>query len=388
LFRALDDARRAGAAVWIGAPAGAGKTTVVASYLAACKVPALWYQLDAGDADVAAFFYGFGASARRLGRARRPLPLLTPEYLPGLQTFARNFFRALFARLPSPALVVLDNHEALPPDSPLQALLAAALQDDRAGITVIVLSRVAPPPVFARWRASTRFVVLDWEALRLQPEETRGICRLRRGGREVSEADALALHRLTEGWVAGLVLQLEQDRAARASDGWRDLPWQRVTFEYFAAEVLAHSPQPVREFLFQTALLPHVEPAMARALTGNAGAGELLAELAHRNYFTTRLGDGAYQYHALFREFLLTRGQAHFGSGPWRELQRRASGMLVERGLDESAAALMQQSGDHAGLEALIHQRAAEYAGSGRLHQLEQWLRALPEPRVDRKSVG
>src|SRR5215831_15571234 len=86
LFRLLDRARRK-PVTWVWGPPGAGKTTLVVSYLQARKVRTLWYQLDEGDADVATFFYYLGVAAPR---RRRPLPLLTSQYRPGLGLFARR----------------------------------------------------------------------------------------------------------------------------------------------------------------------------------------------------------------------------------------------------------------------------------------------------------
>ena len=91
LFRRLD---RAGQrpVTWVWAPPGSGKTTMVASYLAARRHRVLWYQMDEGDADVATFFYYLGGAAPS---RRRPLALLTTEYRAGLAVFARRFFREL-----------------------------------------------------------------------------------------------------------------------------------------------------------------------------------------------------------------------------------------------------------------------------------------------------
>ena len=56
LFKELDAARKH-PIIWISAPAGSGKTTLVASYLQQHKIDPLWYQVDAGDSDIASFFY-------------------------------------------------------------------------------------------------------------------------------------------------------------------------------------------------------------------------------------------------------------------------------------------------------------------------------------------
>jgi LuxR family maltose regulon positive regulatory protein len=68
--------------VWIHGPPGAGKTTLLASYLTAKKCSGIWYQIDSDDSDPASFFYYLGlATTAKAPRKRRPMPLLTPEYL-------------------------------------------------------------------------------------------------------------------------------------------------------------------------------------------------------------------------------------------------------------------------------------------------------------------
>ena len=64
LFRLLDEARPS--VIWVAAPPGAGKTTLVASYLESRKLPGIWYQVDSGDADPATFFYYLGLAASSL----------------------------------------------------------------------------------------------------------------------------------------------------------------------------------------------------------------------------------------------------------------------------------------------------------------------------------
>ena len=117
LFGWLDETREY-PLTWISAPAGSGKTTLVASYLEANKIPCLWYQVDERDADVAAFFSYLGLAAKKAApQKRKPLPLLTPEYLQGLSTFTLRYFENLFSRLKLPSILVLDNYQTVPAES-------------------------------------------------------------------------------------------------------------------------------------------------------------------------------------------------------------------------------------------------------------------------------
>src|SRR5262245_30012569 len=67
-------------AIWIGAPPGAGKTTLVASWLHARNKSAIWYQIDAADSDAATFFFYLRLAAHHGKRKAHALPLLTPEF--------------------------------------------------------------------------------------------------------------------------------------------------------------------------------------------------------------------------------------------------------------------------------------------------------------------
>jgi ATP/maltotriose-dependent transcriptional regulator MalT len=155
LFKLLDSGREKPVA-WVSGPAGSGKTTLVASYLDERKLPCLWYQVDAGDADLATFFYYLGQATQKAApRFRKPLPLLTPEYLPGLPVFTQRFFEQLYARLKPPFALVLDNYQEAPEKSPLHELVSLGLSLLPEGIQVFVLSRTGPLPAFMRLRANS-----------------------------------------------------------------------------------------------------------------------------------------------------------------------------------------------------------------------------------------
>lgn len=80
LFRQIDRARRRGCA-WIHGPAGAGKTTLISSYLEARRLPRLWYRLDEGDRDLASLFHYLALAFNGVAQGRRPpLPALAPDH--------------------------------------------------------------------------------------------------------------------------------------------------------------------------------------------------------------------------------------------------------------------------------------------------------------------
>lgn len=377
LFTRLDSACER-PLVWISAPGGAGKTTLLGSYLKQRKLRSLWYQVDEGDADPASFFYFLGLAVHKAAPpGHEPLPLLTPEYMEDLETFARNYFRELFRHLAPATLLVFDNYQLLAEDSPLHGLLARLVEEVPAGYSLVFLSRNTPPPDFARWRASDRLTLLDWAALKLQPEESRAICRARYDAAALPDSLVAKLHDLSDGWAAGLTLLLEQP----VLDGGIAIkPNQDALFDYFAAEIFARATPVWQTFLLKTALLPIMAVEAAAELAAEPQAGAILKELSKRNYFTLDLSadSSLYQYHALFRDFLLNKGRERYSSAEWQALQTKAAGLLKADGFISEAANLIMATGDMQGLAGLILDSAPGMIETGRFQRLAQWLANIP----------
>jgi LuxR family transcriptional regulator, maltose regulon positive regulatory protein len=157
------------APVWICGPPGSGKTTLAASYVDACVLPAVWYQIDGGDRDPASFFYYLSLSAAQSGLCeQRQLPLLTGEYSRDIPGFARRYFRLFYEALPQRCALIFDNYQEASDDAgPLHGIIGDALNEAPEGMTVLVLSRTQPPPRYATLRARRRLEILAWDELRL-----------------------------------------------------------------------------------------------------------------------------------------------------------------------------------------------------------------------------
>ena len=192
--------------VWVCAPPGTGKTTLVASYLEARGLRYLWYQCDVGDADTATFVHYVRTAAQQIaGKAADALPLFGAEPQQDLARFARGFFRDLFSALPHPCAVVFDNfHE--PRTRPEQrAAFVQGLDEVPEGITVIVLSRADPPAEFARLVASRRIARVGEAALRCTSEESEAIL----GKPHLAAQQLQRFQQQSDGWMAALVLLRE-----------------------------------------------------------------------------------------------------------------------------------------------------------------------------------
>lgn len=312
LFRILDTVYKAHRIAWLAGPPGAGKTTLVSSYVEARGLPCLWYQIDAGDDDIASFFHYFNQALQVASpRNRKPLPCLTPEDLPTLGVFARRYFQAVFLRFPYRSVWVFDNYQTLRADSPLHDLLRDCLSELPASVNLVFISRHDPPAAFARWQVHHQMTLLDAPILKLTLDEAAGIVR-RLGDTSLQDEAIRQIHERTDGWAAGTVLFLESER--RASNGFYTATPQTL-FDYFAGEIFRHMDTHTRRILLESALLPTMTVPSVMQLTGDAKSALLLADLARRNYFTIKRGDNegrgrmmrkpAYQFHALFRDFLL-----------------------------------------------------------------------------------
>lgn len=382
LFERVDAARRSGNIVWIAAPAGSGKTTLVASYLQARRLRAVWYRIDAADADAASFFHDL-AQAVAPGRRREAdaLPAFTAEYLAGLAVFARNWFRRFFARMRGVPLLVLDDYHELPADSPVHMALREGLAEVPPGVSVIVTSRGEPPPLLTRLRTLENFTLLDREALRLSADECIGVARQRLAANAPGDAVLRSLHERTQGWVAGLVLMLERGPGSALGDA---SPADPLVFDYFAGELLAQAEPRLQRFLVRTAVLPRFTAASAAALTRQDDAAALLAELDRRNFFVARhAGSGqgdAWEYHPLFREFLLERGRRQLDADELARLRSEAAALLAAEGDAQASVALLREAGDWPGLVSQVLDQAPALLRSGRFQTLAEWILDIPQP--------
>ena len=380
LFALLDEKRKH-PAIWIAGPPGAGKTTLVGSYLEDRKLPGIWYQVDAGDNDLSTFFYYLTEAAKAFA-SRKPLPLLTPEYLPDLAGFGRRYFRGLFLRLPDDAVVVLDNFQDADQGA-LQQMIAIAVPEIPRGMTLIVISRAETGPEFSQHVANENLVLLGWADLKIRFEEARAIA----SSREEMDANALLLlFKKSDGWAAGLTLMLERMRRGDLASADMETVSREAVFNYFAAQIFDTASPEIRETLVKTSVFSYFSTEFAQSISSNPRVRELLDELCRRQLFTFRRGTGepCYQYHDLFREFLQQRMQKMLTVEEQRALMHDAAVLLAGKGAPEEAFPLFVVSEDWPAATSLVFGHAPALLAQGRFQTLQEWILAHGDDRIQR----
>jgi ATP/maltotriose-dependent transcriptional regulator MalT/DNA-binding SARP family transcriptional activator len=380
LFETLDQ-HRDYPAIWINGPAGSGKTTLVSSYIEQRHLTALWYQLDPGDHEVATFFH-YLAMAEQLhthGRTK-PLPVYTPDYAKSIDLFSKRFFEALYGRLQKSSVLVLDNYHEVPNDGPFHDVIRKGVSAIPEGINLIMLSRSGPPANLTRARANNRLKTIGWQELRLDRDETRRMVDLF-SSKAYSDRDTHLIHEKVDGWLAGLMLILQSSEYEGFQIRSLAEYTPKIIFDYFADEILDHTDSISHDILLTTAIFPRMTAQMAKELSSIPNAGQILSRLSRENFFTNeRPGESpTYQFHPLFREFLLAKCHIHYSSERMQALKQKAAYLLELNGQVESAAALYREAGDYHGLIKLILSQSSPLLFQGRYQTLTRWMNSLPE---------
>jgi LuxR family transcriptional regulator, maltose regulon positive regulatory protein len=367
--------------VWVSAPAGYGKTTVVSNYLRARSKPTIWYQCDEGDADVASFYYYLNLARRQFAMPENlALPSFQPEHLNAIPTFTRNFFRAFFAGLPRGAVLVFDNWQDIGPEAASTNMLPVIAEQIPDRAKLIVISRMDPGANLVRLRANEAMSLIVWDRLRLSRSEAGAIAKLRAGSRQPpTRAHVDKIFAATEGWPAAFTLLLSQAHGCDASMSGRLQGTSQAVFDYLAAEVFDRLDPSMQHFLLATCWFEHFSIAVAKQVSGREDAGKTLDALTRQNAFTMyRPASNTYYYHPLFRAFLRGRLDECVTAAEQNQSLVVAGYALSADGDCEGAIGLLLQAQACSDAALMIHSAAESLVRHSRFKTLLGWLDCLP----------
>lgn len=375
--------------ILVSAPAGYGKTTLLAQWAGAVTFPVVWYQLDEADSDPAVFLsylveglgrsLGQGEGAVPLGKAAKALLDSNDPTVTAAQVLA-VLLNELSERLEGRWVLVLEDYHVIT-NPALHHLVDYLIANAPPGLQVVVAGRTDPPLALARLRARGLLAELRAPQLRFTEEEVRTWVRQVLPGME--DEVVRPLLEKTEGWPAALNIVLsslparEPAQVRRLIEGLSGT--HRYIFDFLAEEVFRTLSPERQRFLLETSVLDRMDAAACQALTGVHDAQALLEGLERDNLFLLRLDEQGrwFRYHHLFREFLQARLRRERPEDLPR-LEARAGHHFEQQGAVEAALPHYLRAADHESAARVLSAFAREYVERGRLETLNRYLSALP----------
>jgi len=369
----------------VSAPAGYGKTTLLARALRQAPYPVAWLTLDKGDDHPPRFWRylisalqtilpGTGASVLALLRSPQspPFELVLVELLNDLANQGQEFILALD-----------DLHEISSPE--ILENLAELIKNMPANMHLVLSSRQIPDLPLARLRARRELAELNATDLRFQSSEIEGLFN-QLFGLDLSPNDLRTLENLTEGWIAGLQLaalvlrsaQPEAATLARLVESFR--MGHPFVFDYLTQEVLDRQNPDLGAFMVQTGGFPRLCAALCDAALQRSDSQSMLERISAANLFLTPLDAGRrwYRYHPLFSSCLSRRLHAEQSPETIAQLVRRAAGWFDSQGWVHEAADLAESIPDHDLLAQIVGRSADRLFENSELVSITGWLRPLP----------
>lgn len=267
----------------VSAPAGFGKTTLLAAWSARQVLPVAWVSLDEADNDPVRFLsYVIAALHTIIAGVGNEAQVIVSQSQPAALQAAVTALINELDTVVQPFVLLLDDYHTIT-EPAVHDVLAFLIEHLPPAMHVLLATRADPPLPLARLRARGQLVEVRAADLRFTPDEAAELFN-QVMGLQLTAQDIDALERRTEGWIAGLqmaaiALQGRDDAAefAQAFSGSH-----RYVLDYLVEEVLSRQPEPVQAFLLRTAILERMcKPLCEAVLRGGEGEHGRRFPLSH-----------------------------------------------------------------------------------------------------------
>jgi LuxR family transcriptional regulator, maltose regulon positive regulatory protein len=366
LLDALDEAT-AGQVTLVSAPAGYGKTLLLAEWAARRPGSTAWVSLDDDDNDDRRFWSALLASLTSC----EAVPAANPLHdlaLPGVPSRDPEFLAVVVdavGTVPGPVRLVLDDVHELTSPEPLHGL-ASLVRDRPPGLHLVLSGRADPPLPLARMRLAGQLCEIRADGLRFSlPEAT---AMLAKADVPARPDQVRLLVEETDGWAAGLRLAALSMREAEDPDQFLSgfVGSGRAVSDYLVGEILSRLPAHTRELLGAVSVCDQLTAPLATALSGRPDAGAQLDSLERETSLVLSTGEGRtwYRVHPLLRSHLRADMQRRHPDAIVR-LHARAADWFAAAGQPVSALAHARRSGDLDQVGRLLRRHATALIADG-----------------------
>lgn len=366
-----------GSMVSISAPAGYGKTTLLAEWVGVDPRSTAWVSLDRTDNDPIALI---SAIATAFGQAQG----LESSFWESMSSPSGSVLGRVAPRLARamsdvdrPYVLVLDDVHAISTAAG-QDVVALLVESVPTGSAVALAGR-SEPAGLARWRVQHAVLELGAPELSFTRDEAAQLFQRAFDG--TVPVGSVDLHARLEGWVAGLQLAVVVARTG-SLDGLGGC--DRFVADYLRREALDGLTTGDLDFLTRSAVLDELSGEICDGVLGIEGSGARLRDLEAANRFVVPMDrqQSRYRYHAAFRDLLLAELAARDGDRARRELHRHAAEWFEANGLDDDAVGHALQCDDGPWTARLLAKVGQDTVGRGRIATFRQWLDELGRDEV------
>jgi LuxR family maltose regulon positive regulatory protein len=372
----------------LSAPAGFGKTTLLADWLSRRSQPAAWLSLDDADNDIARFLKYVVVALQTLDpQVDNTVLNLLQSPQPILQNAALTALLNQIEDIQTDSLLVLDDYHWISNPNIHQAIdyLLSYLPSN---LHLIISSRADPPLQLSLLRGRGELLELRMSDLRFDDEEVKEFLSIE-VDMELSEQCISVLTARTEGWISGLqmaTLSLRgKENVERFINSFSGS--HKYILDYLVEEVLRQQSPELHQFLLLTSILERLCGSLCDEVVGRNDSQILLEQLEKENLFLIPLDDKRewYRYHQLFKDLLIHRlSLEHADQIPL--LYHRASSWHEKCGLIPHAIDYAIEAGDieHAAL--LIAREAENTLMRSEVNTYQRWISKLPADLLQENS--
>ena len=366
----------------LSAPAGFGKTTLLAGWAATCGENVAWISLDASENDPLLFWHYFAAACQQIqpDLERQVAPVLQQSGPLDVEALLSVLINTL-AHASSPLLLILDDYHVVTTHQ-IHQQMTFLIEHLPAALHLVISTRTDPPFPVARFRARNMLNELHTLDLRFSEEETALFLKQEVGLTLTMPSLLEMVEQKLEGWPAGLhllalSLKNRPDHLQWLA-AWNGQHHHIAT--YLTEEVLLQQTAEIQEFLLCTSLLPRLTGSLCDAILERSDGTEVLEALARANLFLTALDEEHiwYRYHHLFADVLKHRLSQCQSKERIAQLCRRACSWYVQHDLllDAVEAAVLAE--DYARAADLLEQQGIPVAQGYPYTRFIAWIEQFP----------
>ena len=374
--------------ILVTAPAGFGKTTLVAQWISQNHNSTAWLSLDEKDKDVVLFWSYFIQALREIypHLGSQPLDLLHSSSHPPVEKILTLLINEI-NRLEKDIFIILDDFHLIK-NPAINSSLKYLLDNLPTQFHICILSRTLLSLPLSSFRAKGQLLEVSLNDLRFGFDEVKDFFHKTLEKPNMSQAELQALNQRLEGWVAGMQLaSIIINSSPENKSIISNLSREECLFkDYFREEVLDYQSEEVREFLLRTSIVEKMNPSLCDRLAGTENSIKMLKLLEQLNLFLIPLDDQGcwYRYHHLLSRVLrdILKEQE---PGVLINLYQEAAFWFKENGFNFEAIHHALKGRDFERAGAWIEEEASRVFKDGKLTVLATWISTLPREILYRR---